>query len=110
LADYITFSPGNNIWKKPVRVMALSFERIGIAAGHGFFTYVIVNTAFSYQFSFLQLAFIITMIIATIYAMLPAPSNPHATVLSEVTVRSFKSMVHPQLRGSIKVMPLEREE
>ncbi|GAK31057.1 hypothetical protein WOSG25_070340 [Weissella oryzae SG25] len=110
MADYTTFSPGNNIWKKAARFLGLSFARIGILGGHFGFTYLVMNVAFSYEFSFLQLGFVISMICAGVYAIFPAPSNPHATVLSEISVRVAKAMFNPELRDSVKVMPLERED
>lgn len=50
------------------------------------------------------------MIFAAVYAILPAPSNPNSLVLDEVFVRGPKTVSSQSLHGSMKCIPLEKED
>lgn len=108
--NYREFSPGNNIWQKSPRFLFLNFERLAVLGGFFLFTYIMLSKAFSYQLTFSKIAFVVVMIVAAIYAILPAPSNPNSLVLDEVFVRGPKTVSSQSLHGSMKCVPLEKED
>ena len=108
--NYREFSPGNNIWQKPPRFLFLNFERLVVLGGFFLFTYIMLSQAFYYQLTFSKVAFVCMMIFAAVYAILPAPSNPNSLVLDEVFVRGPKTVSSQSLHGSMKCIPLEKED
>lgn len=108
--NYREFSPGNNIWKKQPRLLFLNFERLAVLGGFFMFTYIMLSKAFSYQLTFSKGFFLVVMVVTAIYAILPAPSNPNSLVIDEVLVRGPKTVGSQSLHGSMKCMPLEKED
>gem|GEM_PF-5062679 len=108
--NYLEFPPGNNIWRKPVRFLALNFERIGILMGYFLITILLLNIAFSYEWTLSKTLFCLTVFVLAIYSVLPAPSNPNSLVIVEVFLRTPKTIKEPSYRATMKVLPLDRED
>lgn len=108
--NYREFPPGNNIWRKSARFLFLNFERI-IALGIYFaVTYVALSAAFSYQLTFSKILFVGVMIVAAIYSILPAPSNPNSILFFEVFGRGLKVVRSQSLRSTLKTDSIETED
>ena len=108
--NYLEFPPGTNIWKKSARLLALSFERLGVLGAYFLVTYIALSKAFSYQFTVSKALFIVIMIVAAIYSILPAPSNPNSMVFMEVFFRGPKVVMSQSLRSTLRADPIEEED
>lgn len=50
------------------------------------------------------------MIVAAIYSILPAPSNPNSMVFMEVFFRGPKVVMSQSLRSTLRTDPIEEED
>lgn len=107
--NYREFSPGTNIWRKPVRFFILSFERIGVLVGYFAITYLCLGQFFSYQMGYLKMSFLLVMFVLAIYSVLPPPSMPNCLLISEVFSRASKAIIKSAaFRESLKTSLVEQ--
>lgn len=109
--NYYDFPPGNNIWRKPVRFLFLNLERIAVLSVYFIIGFLLYQFGlFSWHPTIPNVAFVILILVLSIYSILPAPSNPNSLMLAEVVLRNFKMRKWQGFHASLKVNPMEKED
>lgn len=103
------FLPGNNLFENMARVLGFSFQHLGVMAFMFMLTWTILNTAFSYDWRWPKVAFLITNICLTFFMLRRSPSMPLHLMWEEILIRPFIGIKNYGVNGSTVVTPLERE-
>lgn len=105
--NFKQFQPGRNIWTKSRRLIFLSFERLIILFIVFIGMYFVINTAFSYLWDMPKILYVLNTVAFGIFLIRTAPSNPNSTMLSEVTVRVFQSLIADSKKESLIIEPID---